>query len=123
MRELLITLVAFSFLAACETDKVPEPSPSPDMHSLHGKFDATGDCIAEKHGFPIEIEDEDGSVIATGTTTPDADRKNGRCVSTFRVEVPDVSAYTIRMGPWQGPTYSNAQLSANNWTLALSITE
>jgi hypothetical protein len=72
-------------------------------------------------GFPITIEDKDGSVIATETTKPDTSQKHGECVSTFSVEVPDVGSFRIRMGPWQGPTYSNAELSSTDWTVALSV--
>ncbi len=122
----------------------PTSSPTADAHLISGQLDlllsgsfpsgrvctgtnAGGGYDDIVRGAIVTVKNENGTVIATGSltagTTVPAPKYYAAtyCQFSFMVDSPTAGFYTIEVSHRGGLTYSYAQLSANNWAVALTL--
>jgi hypothetical protein len=118
------SLVAILVLAACGSDP-PAPEPT---HLLHGTLQAPacGDGY-DILNANVTLRDDENHVIGTATTVL-VDRELGfagmveSCTSEFSIDdVPERDFYQMKIGTHDGPTYTLAEMKAQDWDISLSL--
>jgi hypothetical protein len=68
----------------------------------------------------VQIRDQNDKLIGSASTGLDEDYTIG-CSVSFEIEVPKAAFYQTTIGTHGGPSYSFAEMGANNWKLELSL--
>jgi hypothetical protein len=97
------------------------PATAPTSYHLTGTLSAPS-CDG---GYNIEyaniyVRNQSDELIGSGTTTGDTSSGFG-CEVSFGIDLPRASFYTLKIGSHDGPAYSFEEMTANGWSLSLSL--
>jgi hypothetical protein len=96
-------------------------SPAPTSFHLTGTLSApTCDGGYNIEYANIYVRNQSDELIGSGTTTGNTSSGFG-CEVSFGIDVPRASFYTLRIGSHDGPAYSFEEMTANGWSLSLSL--
>ena len=96
-------------------------SPAPTSFHLTGTLSAPF-CDG---GYDIEyatifVRNQSDELIGSGTTSSNTLSGYG-CEVSFAIDVPRANFYTLKIGSHDGPAYSFEEMTANGWSLSLSL--
>lgn len=96
-------------------------SPAPTSFHITGTLSAPS-C---DEGYNIEyaniyVRNQSDELIGSGTTTGNTS-SGFDCEVSFDIDVPRASFYTLKIGSHDGPAYSFEEMTANGWSLSLSL--
>jgi hypothetical protein len=69
----------------------------------------------------IYVRNQSDELIGSGTTTGNLSSSEYGCEVSFGVDVPKATFYTVRIGSHDGPAYSFEEMTANGWSVSLSL--
>lgn len=71
-------------------------------------------------GTRVVVSDESGKILATGELAGGTQDLSG-CSFTFKVDVPDATAYQLKIGEVGGYATTRSELEAQGWQVSLKV--